>query len=373
MKIHTQMSIKYIFSLLFVTVVLSCKSVNTLPKEIFEINKLNFINEVIIPSDKMYEGAAVGGLSSIDYMDGKMYIISDDRKDPRFYMADIPIQGGKLQAPIFTKVVSLKDNTGLAFNAGQADPESLRVTVSNDIIWSSEGNISKGINPFIRVASIDGKFKNAFTIPSRYLVQSNDNSGPHNNGVFEALTRNYDNNGFWVATELPLKQDGIVPTASDANSPVRIAYIDHKRNTFTKEYAYMLDKVARKGKLEVNGVTEILSYDKHSFLVLERSYASGHEDGGNDVKIYLVSTKNATDVNDLNSLSNSAYIPATKKLLLDFSSVRSQLTDGIVDNIEGMTFGPNFKNGNRSLIVISDNNFNSFGKQLSQIILFEIK
>lgn len=367
------MSIKYIFSLLFITVVLSCKSINTLPKETFEINKLNFINEVIIPSDEMYEGAAVGGLSSIDYMDGKWYIISDDRKNPRFYMADIPIQGGKLQAPIFTKVVSLKDNTGLAFNAGQADPESLRVTASNDIIWSSEGNISKGIDPFIRVATIDGDFKSAFTVPSRYLVQSNDNNGPHNNGVFEALTRNYNNNGYWVTTELPLKQDGTVPTASEANSPVRIAYIDNKRNTFTKEYVYKLDKVARKGKLEVNGVTEILSYNDHSFLVLERSYASGHKDGGNDVKIYLVSTKQATDVTHIESLANATYTATTKKLLIDFSTIRNELTDGIVDNIEGMTFGPNLENGNKSLIVISDNNFNSFGKQLSQLILFEIK
>ncbi|WP_298324886.1 esterase-like activity of phytase family protein [uncultured Dokdonia sp.] len=367
------MSIKYIYSLLVITILLSCKSTSLLPENTQEIQQFNFVNEVIIPADAMYDGVAVGGLSSIDYVDGKWYIISDDRKDPRFYIADIKIENGKLQSPVFTFMVNLKDTLGIAFKSGLADPESLRVTPSKDIIWSSEGNISKGINPFIRISSIDGAFKSAIVIPSRYLVQNDLASGPHNNGIFEALTRNYDNNGFWVTTELPLKQDGIVPTASDANSPVRIAYIDHERNTFTREYAYILDKVARNGKLEVNGVTEILSYDEHSFLVLERSYASGHDDGGNDVKIYQVSTKNATDINDLNSLSNSSYIPATKKLLLDFSSVRSQLTDGIVDNIEGMTFGPNFENGNRSLVVISDNNFNSFGKQLSQIILFEIK
>ncbi|WP_035337051.1 esterase-like activity of phytase family protein [Dokdonia sp. PRO95] len=367
------MAFKQIYSLLIITLLLSCKSSSLLQSKTQEIRQLDFVNEVIIPADAMYEDIAVGGLSSIDYMDGKWYIISDDRKNPRFYIADIKIENGKLQLPVFTSMVNFKDTLGIAFKSGLADPESLRVTPSNDIIWSSEGNISKGINPFIRTSSMDGAFKNAIAIPSRYLVQNDIASGPHNNGVFEALSRNYDNKGFWVTTELPLKQDGIVPTASDANSPVRIAYIDHERKTFKKEYAYMLDKVAREGKLEVNGVTEILSYNEHSFLVLERSYASGHDDGGNDVKIYQVSTKNATDVNDLNSLSNSSYTPATKKLLLDFSSVRSQLTDGIVDNIEGMTFGPNFENGNRSLVVISDNNFNSFGKQLSQIILFEIK
>ena len=367
------MALKSFFILVTVTLLLSCKSVNTLTKNSLNIQKLHFINEVIIPSKETYEGALVGGLSSIDFKDGKWYIISDDRKNPRFYIADIPIQGGKLQAPIFTKMVSLKDNTGLAFASGLADPESLRITASNDIIWSSEGDIKNNINPFIRISSLDGDFKKAIVVPSRYLAQTSDNEGPQNNGVFEALTRNYNNNGYWVTTELPLKQDGMVPTASEANSPVRIAYIDSERNTFTQEYVYMLDKVARRGKLEVNGVTEMLSYNDHSFLVLERSYASGHKDGGNDIKIYKVSTKNATNVKDLSNLFNSTFTPVTKKLLLDFSSIRGQLTDGIVDNIEGMTFGPDFENGNKSLIVISDNNFNSFGKQLSQIILFEIK
>ena len=63
---------------------------------------------------------------------------------------------------------------------------------------------------------------------------------------------------------------------------------------------------------------------------------------------------------------------AKKTLLLDFSSVRSELTSGIVDNIEGMTFGPELENGHKSLVFISDNNFNAFGTQLTQIILFEV-
>ncbi|MGW7811327.1 esterase-like activity of phytase family protein [Staphylococcus xylosus] len=41
-----------------------------------------------------------------------------------------------------------------------------------------------------------------------------------------------------------------------------------------------------------------------------------------------------------------------------------------VDNIEGITFGKKLANGNDSLVVVSDNNFNK--SQISQFIVFEV-
>lgn len=43
----------------------------------------------------------------------------------------------------------------------------------------------------------------------------------------------------------------------------------------------------------------------------------------------------------------------------------------LMDNIEGVTFGPPSRNGKRILFFVSDNNFNPFEKTL--ILLFEIK
>ena len=366
---------KFYILLAIATLLLSCSTLERTAKSStgLIINSLTLRNEVIIPNDATYEDTAIGGLSGIDYVGDNWYIISDDRKNPRFYIADIDITGGKLQSPIIKKVITLKDTTRAVFTNSQADPESIRITNSNKIIWSSEGNISKNINPFIRIASLEGDPIKSIEIPSRYCAQNGKLMGPRNNGVFEALTRDYDSNGYWVSTELPLQEDGKEPTFTQANSPIRIAFIDGDTYRFGASYAYMLDRVARKGKLEVNGVTEILSYNKDSFLVLERSYSSGHTDGGNDIKIYKVTTTNATDVSTISSLSNSDYVPVTKTLLLDFGTLRSELVGGIVDNIEGMTFGPDLKNGNKSLVVVSDNNFNSFGKQITQLILLEIK
>jgi hypothetical protein len=56
---------------------------------------------------------------------------------------------------------------------------------------------------------------------------------------------------------------------------------------------------------------------------------------------------------------------APKRLLLNMDDL------GIaIDNVEGITFGPMLPNGHRSLIFVSDNNFND--KQKTQFFLFEV-
>ena len=42
-----------------------------------------------------------------------------------------------------------------------------------------------------------------------------------------------------------------------------------------------------------------------------------------------------------------------------------------IDNIEGVTFGPNLPDGHRTLLFVSDNNFSLLQK--TQFLLFEIE
>jgi hypothetical protein len=105
---------------------------------------------------------------------------------------------------------------------------------------------------------------------------------------------------------------------------------------------------------------------------LERAFSAGHGSYGNTVRIFNINTKNATNTLDFKNLRKQKFTKATKELVFDFKSVKKRLTEGIIDNIEGMTFGPDLPNGNKSLILISDNNFNSLGKQLNQVILMEV-
>lgn len=55
----------------------------------------------------------------------------------------------------------------------------------------------------------------------------------------------------------------------------------------------------------------------------------------------------------------------TKTLLLDLSSLGISL-----DNIEGASWGPVLPNGHRSLVLVSDNNFNP--AQFTQFLAFEL-
>jgi len=122
----------------------------------------------------------------------------------------------------------------------------------------------------------------------------------------------------------------------------------------------------------VNGVTEILAYAKDKFLIIERSYSAGYGSHGNTVKIFEVDASRATNTLELAQLKGEAYDIAEKKLLFNFKSVKDQLTKEIIDNIEGMCLGPKLENGKQSLILVSDNNFNSFADQINQFILMEI-
>ena len=95
-----------------------------------------------------------------------------------------------------------------------------------------------------------------------------------------------------------------------------------------------------------------------------QSFSTGYE---NDlqVKIYLADLRNATDIKGDSSLVlKPALNPVKKKLLFNFSTLKMR-----IDNLEGISFGPRLKNGNRSLLVISDNNFNPL--EITQLILLD--
>ena len=112
-----------------------------------------------------------------------------------------------------------------------------------------------------------------------------------------------------------------------------------------------------------NGVSEILALTETSLLVLERSYAVGR---GNTVRLYEASTEQASDVLGMASLKGGRFAPATKRLVLDFAALGLPK----IDNLEGMSWGPVLPNGNRTLVLVSDDNFSP--EQVTQFIALEV-
>jgi len=348
--------------------ILSCGTTKGLKTHNYRVS---FLDEVILPANFEFQHERFGGISGIDYKDGTLLMVNDSPANPLVFTAKFDFDNSKLDTLLFTSVIRLKDNAFFEENA--LDMESIR-HFGEDFLISTEGSIRQGLPPQIFEVTPQGEFKTSYPLPD-YFMPKGANS-PRHNGVFEGLTTDLNSEGFWFANELPLVKDGKAPKLYSTKSPIRISYFNTDENEITRQYAMDLDRITKLPLLPmaINGLTEILHLEHNTFLALERSYSAGHKSHGNKVKLFLVDISKATDTKNIDQLSKASSVTfAEKKLLFDFKSIRSKLTDNIIDNLEGLCFGPTLPNGNKSLIIASDNNFNSFGAQLNQFIVLELK
>ena len=356
-------TIKKIIILFFVSI-FGCNNVNDKTHDKIQ---LNFLSEFILSENIIIDSTVVGGLSGIDYYNGLYYLVCDDASNPRYYEATIEVNNKAISNINIKKVVRIEDTSKYL------DLESIRYNAkTKQIFLTSEGHIFKGKSPSLISVDSIGKIENNIEIPKAFYPNSIQK--PRHNGTLEGLSKSYSENGYWIAMELPLEVDGPEPQLTKTKSPVRITFIDDLTNKAVNQFAYLLDTIAKqpKGDFAVNGLTDILEYDENIFFVIERSYSSGLGNQSNTIKIFSVNASQATNTLVMDGLSDKDYIPATKELLLDFENLRDKLTDNNIDNIEGISFGPTLSNGNKTLILVSDNNFNRFEKQLNQFILLEI-
>ena len=357
---------KFLFYVLFICLFISCKS----SKE----TKLIFLDEYIVKDSSSINSSTIGGLSGLDYSNGSYYFVVDDARNPRFLKARIDIQQNKIKSIDFNKVVYLNDTTTTFFKQNFLDLESIFIdNKTQEVNFVSEGSIIKGKSPSVFTTDSLGVFVSQYTIPDYFIP--NAVAKLKHNGAFEGSSKGVDENGFWVAMESPLKSDGNEPTFEKTSSPIRITYFDKTSKNATKQYAYQLENITKpaKGKVNLNGLTCILEYKENHFFIVERTYQSGYGAHGNIIRIFDVSVaENSTDILELESLKVSNFTPLKKRLIFDFEDEKDNLTQGIIDNIEGITFGPILENGNQSLLLVSDDNFQMYGKQLNQFILLEI-
>ncbi|WP_420553144.1 esterase-like activity of phytase family protein [Tenacibaculum aiptasiae] len=333
---------------------------------------LNFLNEFVVKDSLQFENAIVGGISGIDYYNNEYYMVVDDARNPRILVGDILIEKDSIKSVEFKKTIEIKDTTSSFYKNNVLDLESVFV-YNNQFNLVSEGSIRRGKNPSIFTTNMQGEFEEEITIPSYF--EANSKARPKHNGAFESSSKSFDNKGFWAAMEAPLEADGEEPTFHETKSPIRITYFDNVTQKATKQFAYQLEKIDKpaKGKINLNGATAILEYAENSFFIVERIYQSGYGSYGNTIRIFKATkTKESTNTLSMSSLKNEKYVPLKKELLFDFNNVKNQLGEGFIDNIEGITLGPKLSNGNQSLILVADDNFQVYGKQLNQFLLLEI-
>ena len=335
--------------------------------------RFRLIGETRLPHKLPYQNTTIGGLSGIDFdpASGVLYLLSDDgggQNPPRFYTARLVLTAEKLGDIELTGVTFLQGFTS-------PDPEAIRWHApSQSLLWTSEGNALLGAAPSLQQTRLDGLLVRKFALPEMFdfgLLDSAKNQGPRINKTLEGLTITPDGRSVWVAMETALRQDGPQPTVAAPGGPCRFTQIDMASGTVLRQIAYIPDAIPRApsppGANTDNGVVEILMLDAHRMLVLERAYMAGlGPQASNSLRLYAIDTRQPTDTMSIAALKPGNHTPAAKTGVADFASFPALTT---LDNTEGMCWGPTLPNGNRTLLFVSDDNFNL--RQITQFLAFE--
>lgn len=336
---------------------------------------VRLLGERVLPTGLEVDGTPVGGLSGIDRnaRTGAYYVISDDRSQAapaRFYTARIELDRTGLHAVRLTGSTTLRRPDGSAFPAGSVDPEDIREDPRGDaLFWTSEGARDPGqgvlIDPETFVSGTDGRVRRTLGVPANLRMSAGER-GPRQNEALEGLTLPLHGLLSVSAMEGPLIQDGRSPTTAHG-ALTRLTAQTRYGDTLA-QYAYPTDPVFATPRPPAgfanNGISAILADGPGRYLVLERSYSTGV---GNSIRIYRVSTFGASDVAGLDSLAGKRIRPVRKELLADLGD----LDLSTVDNIEGMTWGPRLGTGERSLVLVSDDNFSA--GQVTQFIALALR
>jgi hypothetical protein len=385
-------SARHTFSVLTITLLLATST---------QAQSLEYLGQQIVPTGFQFNGTTVGGLSGIERITntGKYLAISDDRSSinpARFYEMSLDLNRFvRSAAPgaagvSFTNVTTILQPNGSAFAANTLDPESLRINPNNgNLLWTNEGQRGgAGLpalqNPTVREMTPAGAYVRDFAVPTGYNPAGTGaaDAGIRNNLAFESLTVSADGKTLYTATENALVQDGPAAVVGNGSSS-RILSFDMTTGAAGAEWVYPVSAVAIAPNPPIgfatNGLVELLATGDRQFIAIERSFAAGAVTPGvgpnglptgNTIRLYSVDARNATDVSGIASLTGASFTAATKTLLLDLSDLRHD--DGTalaLDNIEGITWGPEV-NGNKTLLLVSDNNFGA--SQFTQFVALSV-
>ncbi|UAK34223.1 esterase-like activity of phytase family protein [Nocardia asteroides] len=330
-------------------------------------HSVRLLGEQVIASGLEFEGTTVGGLSGIDYSahTGAFVLISDDRsnKDPaRYYTARIEVGDRGVGPVTFTGTRPLLTVRGAHYAPMSVDPEEIRVdSWTGDYYWTQEGERDGAVlaDPSVRIAHPDGSYAGELPIPENERMRAG--SGPRQNQALEAATFLAAGTLFVTATEGPLLPDG--PAATTTNGARARITVQARSGPLLAQYAYPMEPAFAGASPEParggNGIVSLLAadpLDPAKVLVLERSYAP---DAGNKVRLYEADLSAATNILDA---PIGPARPVAKRLVVDLDHVGL----AAIDNVEGMTWGPRLPSGERTLVLVSDDNFDS--RQVTQVI-----
>ncbi len=351
---------------------------------------LALAGEYILPREARVanEPQAIGGISGLtqDVTPGVILGVSDARDLTRAYQFSVEGEGASFRVRP-TGLIPLGGRSADGIREPEppiVDLEAIARTPEDRLMVASEGDGDRSPRLPTVVLSYDreGRFLGSCPLPPAFVSTPSGpiTSGTRRNAGFESLAIAPGGQVMFVGAESPLAQDD-EPATLEQGARTRI--VEYRRDAGAggscvpgRQFVYMLDPVAGGDftpTFFINGLVELLAWNDHELLALERSYAEGA--GGrrrNRIRVYQVSLAGADDVSGWSSLREAGHVtPVTKRLVLDLDDVRglSPRLSGL-DNFEGMTFGPRLSDGSDSLMLVSDDNFSA--TQQTAFLLFRI-
>ena len=313
-------------------------------------------------------GPRFGGLSGLAASGnpGEFFVVSDDRTDSRVYRMRISGEGQSFRTEALN-IISF-DQSG---DAPRLDPEAIVVTGAGELLVASEGRgtAAARLPPAIVQYTSAGRYVQQLAVPPRYLPHAPGEPprGTRANAGFESLTITPSGDRLFTATETALLQDG-EPATFESGTTARLLEFTRRGDTFVpaREFAYPLDAVDPAPftpGASVAGVVDLLALSDDELVALERTFieASGQGRGVNVIRLFRVSLAGADDISAIDSLKGAGHVrPVRKALLLDLSGLAGlPAALNTLDNFEGLAFGPPLADGSRSLLLVSDDNFNA--------------
>ncbi len=340
---------------------------------------LRLIGQQSLPTGTLFQSVEFGGISGLERAsDGNYWALSDERGGergtPRFYNISLNYDAAGFKSVTINSQTNMlrPDGTPFPANARTVDPEGIRLAPNGNLYWSSEGNWSTNASdryqPFVREMATDGTYVRSFNTPALFDYVDNRSTGGSDNKLFEALALT-PNGKIYTANEDALIQDGNLATLA-AGCKLRVTALDPVSGNATAQYVYELPPIpvdAAPGAPYAidNGLVELLAISDNQFIAVERAFASGV---GNTIRLILTGfDAGTTNVNGIASLTGASYTPMNRELLLEMPITYQGVP---LDNIEAISWGKTLDNGNRTLVLAADNNFN--GTQTNLFMAFEV-
>lgn len=348
---------KVVYLLFFATIGFNCSSFGKTDSG--DAISFKFVQSVVIDTKTKFEKTKLGGFSGLVIKDGHFYVITDDRGrygEPRIYRFAVEAKFQKNEEPQFVltleeKISIFKKNKKMKiFDFEAFAPLGKGWILSTEGDWSSKPKELPDVF-FVK----ENKIKEKLELPVEFktVFKGKQTSGLYNNKAFEGIFLDSSAGQLFLLSESGLSQN------NDGDSIFYLLEYEIQKEKFSYLRTSRMDfnKHLESANL-YNGATDLIKVSENSFLVLTRSVQTALTLQYSNA-LWLVSRKTVES-------------PWEIKSKFQISGDKDATTpDELNQNYEGMAMWEH--NGKKYLVLVSDDNFNSFEKTVFSFFEVEIK